>query len=248
MAIPRRLRREPLVEVIWQVLFEEHPLAAPGELLLGILYDHLRKRGGAWQVEALPLAQVPRFLAQQDPVLRHAVTHRLEAAGEPILYQLGGLVLSVNCRRPYVGWERFRESIRDVAELVRRTLPTVPPAAFTLRYLDLVPREYAPDMSAFRISLSVGDERIAQHPLHLRVELPYRGRRHVVQVISPSQVRLPNGAQLEGILVDLETGNENPGSWAGFEEELEELHMASKAMFFEQILSPELLTALEPEY
>lgn len=248
MSTPKRLRREPLIEVIWQVVFENAPIAAPGELLLGILYGHLRKTGEDWQVQALPSAQIPPFVAQEDPVLRYAVKHRIEVKGQPLLYQIGDRVVSVNCRRPYVGWSKFRESILDVARLIQETLPTVTPSWYTLRYLDLLSAEELPDLRGLRLNISVGDQTITQQPLHLRVELPYEGHDHVFQVVHPVQVQLPDGTQVSGTLIDLETKAAGAGDWGGLSEELEKLHVASKTMFFEQVLSPELIQRLEPEY
>lgn len=245
MAIPKRLRREPLIEAIWQCVFDNITVSSVGELLLGILYGHLRRRGGECQVQPLPAVQIPPFVAQEDPVLRYAVKHRLEVKGDPIVYQVGDRVVSVNCRRPYVGWEKFRDEILGAAQLIQETLPSVMPSQHALRYLDVLS---ADDLEQLRLKIAVGDQTVVREPLHLRVDLPYKGFRHVLQVVYPTEVQLPAGMPMRGTLIDLETKAAGAGNWSGLKEELEKLHDASKAMFFEQVLSDELIQRLEPEY
>lgn len=248
MAIPKRLRREPLVEAIWQVIFEELSKPPPGELLLGILYGHLRKNGGEWEVRRLPTAEIPPSVLDRDHNLRYAVKYRLELPDKPILYQIGDRVLSVNCRRPYIGWQKFREHILEVAKLIHEVLPWASPFQHSLRYLDIFPLGVVNGLDGLGLQLTIGGERIVSQPLHLRVVVSGYGREHIVQVFFPADIQLPDATKVSGTLTDLETYSANPTDWSDLPKELEALHEAMMAMFFERLLTPELTQKLEPEY
>jgi len=245
--IPKKLRRAPLVEVLWQAVFERPTSVPLGEVMVGLLYAEMRKLNPAWQVQRLPAAEIPPAVAEQDPLLRYAVKYRLEAPAEPVLYQVGDHIISVNCRRPYVGWAIFKEKILRVQELLAEKGGLPGPDHHGLRYLDLIRREDMADLEGLRLELQVGDQKIRTQPLQLRVELFYRNHTHVLQVIVPAQVHLPEGTE-EGTLIDLETRAEAERDWEKVPQQIEAMHEACVAMFFEQILRPELIERFGPEY
>lgn len=247
VTIPRRLRREPLIEVIWQAVFDD-PLDVPlAEANLGILYADLRNLSSKWQIRRLPAAQIPPSITEQDPNLRYTVKYRIEATDDPVLYQVGDRIVSVNCRRPYVGWDAFKQRILHVQRLLAENGLVSGPDHHALRYLDLIQKEDMVDLNGLRLNLTIGDQTIDKQPLHLRVELPYRGPNHVLQIITSAQVQLKEGVQ-QGILIDLETRASAFRDWSRIPEQVEHLHSASKSMFFEQILKPEVIERFEPEY
>lgn len=247
LRIPRSLRRAPLIEVIWQAIFDRTSPVPLGEVMLGILYADLRKLNPEWRLQRLPAAQIPPAVAEQDPNLRYVVKYRLEAENEPILYQVGDLILSVNCRQPYVGWEVFREKIIHICQLMASSALVPGPSLHALRYLDLIRKEDMSDLSGLRLHIEIGDHVVKEKPLHLRVELPYAGQNHILQVTTPARVQLKEG-QLVGTLVDLETRAFSGGDWSRVQEKIDALHDASKAMFFEQVLTPKMIERFEPVY
>jgi len=247
VTIPRRLRREPLIEVIWQAVFDDSVEVPVAEANLGLLYADLRKSSNKWRLRRLPGAQIPPAIAEQDPNLRYTVKYRIEAPDNPVLYQVGDRIVSVNCRRPYVGWDTFKQSILHVQRLLAENGQVPGPDHHALRYLDLIQRDDMVDLNGLRFNLTIGDQTIDKQPLHVRVELAYHGANHVLQIITPAQVQLKEGLQ-QGILVDLETRTSALKDWSRIPEQVEHLHSASKSMFFEQILKPEVIERFEPEY
>lgn len=247
MPIPRRLRREPLIEVLWQAVFETTSTMIPGDIMVGLLYANLCKASPGWQLTRLPTAEIPPFIADQDPNLRYTVKYRLQSPRDQILYQIGDRILSVNCRRPYAGWDVFKGKILSVYELLAETSLIPGPIYHNLRYIDLIEQGDMSDLSGLRVSFQVGDHLITNQPVQIRVEIPYQEQTHVLQILSPAQVQLQDGPH-DGILLDLETRALSHGDWSKVPEQLEVLHNASKAMFFEQILKPEVTDRFEPEY
>lgn len=245
--IPKRLRREPLIEVIWQAIFDQPTQMPPGDVLVGIIYVELRKSNTAWRFHRLPTAEIPPSIAEQDPNLRYAVKYRIESPEEQLLYQVGDRIISVNCRRPYVGWEKFKKKILALQDLLHHTGLISGAARHALRYIDLIPKDDMPDLNGLRLALKIGDQEVLSQPLQLRIEIPYQGQNHILQIVTPARVQLPQGQQ-EGTLIDLETRAVPSEDWSKRSEQLEALHCASKAMFFEQVLKPETIEQFEPEY
>jgi len=244
-SIPKRLRKEPLIEAIWQVQFES-PNA--GDALPGLLYAKLRQQHSNLQLHRLPTAEIPSAVAQFDPNLRFAAKVRLEAADAPFLWQVGDRVVTLNCRKPYVGWAQFKAAICDLAETIERSGLVPQPLRHSLRYIDLLTLDAPPNLSALQISLQMGNHAIQNRPLQVRVELLEDECMHVIQIATPAQVQLPEGI-MEGSVVDLETLMVTPlTSWEEARDQLEDLHDRSKRLFFEHLLTPDAIQALDPEY
>ena len=83
--IPKRLRKEPLIEAIWQVQFDS---PGAGEALPGLLYATLLKDHPNLQLIRLPIADIPASVAQMDPNLRLAAKIRLDEPGGVFLWQV----------------------------------------------------------------------------------------------------------------------------------------------------------------
>lgn len=246
--IPKRLKNAPLIEVVWQCLFDDQSLALPvGEAMVGILYRELGGSRAGWQLHKLPTAFIPQPLPGDDPYLRYVAKYRIESPSDPILYQLGDRVVSVHCRRPYVGWSTFRGKITHVQRVFVQAGLIPGPTKHGLRYIDLIRAEDMPDLSGLRLHVQLGDHLLATEPLHLRVTLSYGGYQHTLQILAPAEVEL-NQERLRGTLVDLETFASGSDDWSTLADELDPLHTASIAMFFEQVLTQALVEKLEPEY
>jgi uncharacterized protein (TIGR04255 family) len=246
--IPQRLRREPLVEAVWQVRFVPGPGQWLGDVLPGLLFGLLGLNGRGYQLQRLPLADMPSIVANQDPALRHAVKYRIESPSEPLLYQVGDRVLTLNCRRPYVGWTRFKASISELVARLQDSGMLPPPESQSLRYIDLLTLDEPPTLEGLRLNLGVGDHAVHRHPVQVRVEMNDGDCTHVLQVATPATATIDQGPSV-GTLIDLETvATASPGDWQAVVDGLEPLHTASKTLFFRQILTPAMIARLDPEY
>ena len=243
--IPKRLKKEPLIEAIWQAQFES---AGAGDALPGLLYAKLRKDYPGIQLHRLPTADIPAIVARMDPNLRFAAKVRLESSEAPFLWQVGDRVATLNCRKPYTGWTSFKKAIFDLIQSIEESGLVPQPQRHSLRYIDLLNLNEAPDLSALQINMQLGAHVIKKLPLQTRLELPDDDCVHVVQIATPAQVQLPEGLR-EGSVVDLETSIPKPiESWEQVRHQLDTLHDRSMHLFFEHLLTPQAVAALEPEY
>ncbi len=244
-ALPKRLRKEPLIEAIWQAQFDGGQ--GIGDVLPGILFTELRKSHPALQLRRLPAADVPAAIAQIDPNLRFTPKMLMEAPGGSFIWQVGDRVITLNCRRPYVGWARFKDAVEALSRIVEGSSLIARLQRHSLRYIDLLTEELANDLSVLRVAMSVGDRTIRDR-VQMRVEIPEADYLHVVQIATAAQVNL-SGSQLTGTIVDMETFQANPtGDWSSVRAQLDELHDRSKSLFFRQILTEESIVKLDPEY
>lgn len=243
--LPKRLKNEPLIEVIWQAQFEGEQ--GIGDVLLGILFTELKKSHPALRWRRLPTADIPAPIAQMIPDLQFAPKMLIEEPGGSFIWQVGDRVITLNCRKPYTGWDRFKETAVALTEIVENSGLIPHPQRHSLRYLDLLRDELATDLAALQLVLKLGNLEIRDR-VQMRVEIPDEDCLHVVQITTAAQANL-TGEQLTGTIVDLETLPANtPGNWDTLRAQLDLLHDYSKALFFCEILKEETIQKLEPEY
>jgi len=246
--IPKRLNKEPLIEAIWQAQFEPKEGLPVGDLLPGILYSALKLDYPNLQLHRLPTADIPAPLVHLDPNLRFTAKYRMEEPDSPFLFQVGDRIVTMNCRKPYVGWAVFKERILKLLAMVEGSGLVPLPLRHSLRYIDLLTLDPAPDLKALQVQFQIGQWGLQNRPLQMRVELPDEGCEHVVQIATPAEANLPEG-KLKGTVIDLETlPSAPPGSWQDVRNQIDEIHDRSKAVFYQQLLTTYAIALMEPEY
>lgn len=246
--IPKRLKKEPLIEAIWQVQFEPRDGLPVGDLLPGILYSVLKVEYPDLQLHRLPTADIPVSVAQLDPNLRFSAKYRMEEPGSPFLFQVGDRIVTMNCRKPYVGWSTFKERILKLLDVIESSGLVPVPGRHSLRYIDLMSLDPAPDLHALQVQFQIGQWSLENRPLQMRVEIPDGECNHVVQIATPAEADLPDG-RIKGSIIDLETVSSSmPGSWQDVGAQIDLIHDRSKAVFYQQLLTADAIVLMEPEY
>jgi uncharacterized protein (TIGR04255 family) len=247
-SVPKRLKIEPLIEAIWQMQFDPASDQPIGDILPGVLYSALKAHYPGLRHQRLPIADIPMDIAQFDPILRFAAKYRLEEPGSPFLFQTGDRVVTVNCLKPYSGWDAFKKKIIQLIGLAKQSGLVPPPRRHSLRYIDLLTLDQTPDLGALQFSIVLGQEKRDCLPLQMRLELPEGGFTHIVQIAAPAEAG-PANDRRTGTIVDIETFVTVPSDgWDDLEAQVELLHERSKALFFQKLLTPEAINRLEPEY
>lgn len=246
--IPKRLKKEPLIEAIWQVQFESADDTPIGDLLPGILFAALRNQHTHLQLQRLPLADIPARMAHADPNLRYMAKYRMEEPNAPFMFQVGDRIITLNCRQPYAGWNEFKEQILSLVTIVEQSRLLPRPTRHALRYIDFLTLQPAPNLSSLQISIRLGAFDMQARPMQTRVELQDGTCTHIVQVATPAQVQFPEGLK-EGTIVDVETfPSASPQGWSDIAKQIDEMHQQLKRLFFEHILTEQAIQELEPEY
>ena len=246
--IPKRLNKEPLIEAIWQTQFEPTEGSYVGDLLPGILYSTLKVDYPNLKLHRLPIADIPDTVAQFDPNLRFSAKYRMEEPGSPFLFQVGARIVTMNCRKPYAGWPAFKERILKLLDVIESSGLVPIPGRHSLRYIDLLVLDPAPDLKALQIQLQIGRWNLVKLPIQMRVEIPDGDCSHVIQIATPAEAKLSEG-QLQGSVIDLETfSNAQPGNWQDVRTQIDQIHARSKAVFYQQLLTADAIALMEPEY
>lgn len=245
---PKRLKKEPLIEAIWQVQFESAAGMPIGDLLPGVLFTALRSQHGNLQLKRLPSADMPAQVAQFDPDLRYIAKYRMEDENSPFMFQVGDRIITLNCRRPYAGWTGFKEEILSLVKVIENSGLVPAPMRHSLRYIDFLTLEPAPSISFLQMSMKLGTFDIQGRPMQTRFELLDGSCTHIVQIATPAHVQFPEGMK-DGAIVDLETfPSESLKGWSEIATQIDHLHGRSKAIFFENILTDKAIELMEPEY
>jgi len=243
--MPIRLKKEPLIEALWEIRFTSaKPSVA--DLLPGILFKALPNKYP--NIVRLPAADIPAPIAEHDPNLRYVPKVRLEGGNQAI--QIGEHVISLSCRRPYSGWEAFSTDIRTLIGIVRDTGLIERPERFSLKYIDLIQLEEPPTLGCLNLNLRIGEYEIDARPVQLRTEIKEDDLLHIIQIVSPAEASIPGEPdKLRGVLLDIDSIRpiQEGESWPEVECNLDVVHSASKKMFF-GLLTAETIERLEPEY
>ena len=246
--IPKRLNKEPLIEAIWQFQFESKEGLPVGDLLPGVLYSTLKVEYPKLQLHRLPTADIPAPVAQMDPNLQFSAKYRIEEPDSPFLFQIGDRIVTMNCRKPYSGWSAFKERILKLLVVIENSGLVPVPDRHSLRYIDMLILDPAPDLKALQVQLQIGQWNLQNLPLQMRVEVPDDEYTHIVQIATPAEANLPEGI-IKGSIIDLETfSNSIPSSWQDIHTQIDLIHERSKAIFYQQLLTANAIILMEPEY
>jgi len=243
--IPVRLKKEPLIEAVWEIRFTS-PKPPVADLLPGLVFKALPDQYP--NVVRLPAANIPAPIAEHDPKLRYVPKVRLE--GENQAVQIGEHVVSLSCRRPYSGWKRFSADIRALMQIVQDTRLINQLERFSLKYIDLIELNQPPSLDCLNVELKVGEYKINTRPVQLRTEIREEDLLHIIQIVSPAEVSIPGESErVRGVLLDIDSIRpmKQNESWSDVNDRLDSVHMSCKQMFF-GLLKAETIDNLEPEY
>lgn len=245
--IPKRLRKEPLLEAVWELRFQSTADTVEN-LLSGIIYEQMRDLFAP--PVRLPAADIPLAARTQQPVLNYTPMFRFGGKNENSCYdiQVGPRAITLNCRRPYAGWGKFRPEIMKLAGGVRKTGLIAAVERFSLKYVDLIPAA-APDyLAPLRGDFRVGAYNLGLSPLQVQSQLADGNFIHVITLLAPARVQAEQ-MTAEGLLIDIDTifPATSEEFWDGFESRLGAAHDSNHALFFD-ILKQETIGLLEPEY
>jgi uncharacterized protein (TIGR04255 family) len=243
--IPVRLKKEPLIEAVWEIRFTSTKTAV-ADLLPGILFEALPNKYP--DIVRLPTADIPALIVEQDARLKYSPKIRLEGRNQAV--QIGEHVLSLSCRRPYSGWNTFSADIRTVMNIVRNTKLIDRLERFSLKYIDLIELDHPPSLSCLNLELKIGVYEINTRPVKLRTDIEEGELIHIIQIASPAEASIPGEpGRVVGVLLDIDSirpMKENE-SWTDVDSHLDEVHLSSKKMFFD-LLTPKTIDDLKPEY
>lgn len=249
MRLPTRLKREPLIEAIWELRFVSNE-SAPAEVLLAkILAEH---GSDLKRVEKLPPAMLPSEVRSAESQLRYAATIRMR--GDQYICAVGERVVNLSCVRPYVGWTAYKSKIEALLDTIQNSGVISAAERFSLKYLDVINHATPPTLEWLNLKIDFGEGKITSEPMEIRWEVKREAFLNVVHVALPAEVRLLTGEKFSGMLLDVDTvflakDSATPDEFCDeVRRQLEPAHDLNKKLFFVDLLTQETIDAYEPEY
>lgn len=250
---PARLTKDPIVESTFELRFRTPSGIAASDLLPGLLFSVLREDYP--KVVNLDSKHVPAEIRRQDKNFRYVPVIRFE--GDQFAVLIGDSAISVSCRQPYVGWEKFRERIIYITDRLREIEFITSIERFSLKYANLF--EFRQDdrginLLDLKIDSGTYDFNSAVN-IALRTEIPKDGVINIIQVVSPARVAIPStNREMEGLLLDIdsiqqyETPIPSSDFWNNlFSERLENVRSVEKDVFF-SLVSKATIDRYGPKY
>jgi uncharacterized protein (TIGR04255 family) len=249
--LPTRLKKEPLVEALFEVRFASL-VPAISSVLPGLLFSKLSMpSGGPPKFERLPGADLPSQMRSANPILKYQPLMKVQIDRFNVL--IGDYAVTVACQLPYPGWKAFRSQILQVIAILTELSIFEEIERYSLKYVDIIEGgSIEEQLKRTTLSLSFGSHRLSSEVFSIRIELPRDGFVHIVQIASSAIAPLPNGGLRSGLLIDVDTVMiGKPAAFSSFTEtlphDLDTIHKSNKELFFD-CLTEETINYLEPLY
>lgn len=159
-AIPRKLKHDAIVEAIVEIRFDMPTKTVP-EIFFGRLAEYEPWKG--FEQRPMPAAQLPTFLRQADPNLRHQPMFELAAADKHRAVRVGPQMLSYHRLSPYVGWEKFKPELDEAIDGLFSKSGGVSVRRLGLRYINALRLDLhgIRSISDLDLKLEIAGERVA---------------------------------------------------------------------------------------
>jgi len=245
--LPKKLNKEPLVDAVFETRFSSSMAAS--SVLPGFFFAKLEPK--EWQVESLPVAEIPGQLRSADPNLRYQPLMRIH--WDDFLILIGDNSLGVGCKMPYLGWIKFREQIVKAVALLIDTKIVQTIERYSLKYIDVIDgRNLAEQIQRINMHIRVGSHTVQEEAFTVRLQIPHDNFLNIIQIAAPVTANMIGGQVRQGTMVDTDTlCNYQTSELRKFTDELpnrlDAIHIENKKMFFE-CLKPETISYLEPVY
>lgn len=242
--LPVRLGKSPLVEALFELRFTSHLPAA--SILSGLLYTSLK----CSEIIKLPHADIPDQIRQAEPNLTYMPVIRLKK--DNFYINLSDRSILVSVPHPYVGWNKFRETILEVLKAVASANIVDRTERFSLKYIDIFDMAgFSADGKGFTLGFKLPAVDVMHQSIQGRFEVRENPWIHVIGYFGEAHGNLPDGTSKKGIMMDVDTieflNSSYPEFIANSKSKLDELHNSNKKLFF-KLISEEGLNSLEPKY
>lgn len=243
--LPIRLQTQPIIDAICEVRFlseNDASLILPGLLL---------KKFGHGKIEKLPASEVPEFVRQNDPKLRHQPLVRIVFNEYHLV--VGSSNIAVACTLPYFGWANFKKIILDAIDVLKESDLISNIQRYSIKYTDLIELTKPSDaLKYINFSVNIGDNSAADGPFKFGIQVQDGAIMHIIEVGIPAQVQIIDGRVLEGALIStdslMQELNISLNDFSNNANQLlDELHLENKKKFF-SCLTEEALDYLGAEY
>jgi len=241
MKIPKRLKRNPIVDAVAEVRFTS---TLPSEAIIGLVYEKVKDKFG--QPNSLPIVQVPVALREKDPNLKYQACYRFEKPGNVLLVGPHNVALSTT---PYTDWAASTPLLSELLEKFDKMKLFSSVERIGLRYVNFFEKLNIFDYVT--LSLEVNKRSIASQSIVLRTETEVQGFKVITSITNAATRKVADQSK-EGSLLDIDIVKERPEIQEGaVPKTLLDLFTKSNQFAddaFFGLLKEEFLDRFEPQY
>jgi uncharacterized protein (TIGR04255 family) len=242
--IPDKLKKDSIFQAAFDVRFTCRDLA---EVVVGRLAGQPQWK--QWDVQRLPVADIPSAIRQQDPTLQFQPLLELRAKDSARLVRIGERSFSCHALLPYPGWTVWKPELSAAIDLLYGSFEDFAATRFGFRYVNtMTPDHFINDVADLRLAV-----RVADAPLGSPLMVNYQRNRDddhiaVVRIASREFVSNPVPSTLSAVVdIDIYT----PEKYVSRDEKqaavwLESAHVQLKEEFF-QLFTDEILEKLRED-
>jgi len=228
--LPKKLQKDTILEAICELRFSSSQQSL-SDILPGILYQNLA--GEYPKSEKLPIGSLPAHILLADPDLKYKAITKL--IGDKCSLLIGNHVLTVSKSRPYEGWDRFKQRINRVFEILNDTKLIMNVERVSLRYTNVLPTEQGMiGNELIQFNGSLGPYDLANEQTYIRTKIKRNDCLNIIQIRSHATVGSGPETLVRGILFDIDTlYNQNLSRfWIERDSILDKIHDTEKEIFF----------------
>lgn len=226
---PKYLDNSPLYSAIIEIRFSTK---IPEDAVPGVMYSKLSETESVTPImTALPAAQLPIQLRQQDPNLRYAPTQRIVVAGKTI--NVGSNVLSLEAsnaieKRTYPGWEDFYSQFilifeqMDFISQVERV---------AVRYINVFQEDDFIDKLNIKLKTGWESKGLQANSSTVMFFVEKNSLKSKVTIASDAAIQDDKG-QKHGQIIDIDTYLEGAIPSEDVDKRVDEAHKLTKEMFY----------------
>lgn len=238
---PRKLGKDPLVEVVFEVRLEPDKTSLSA-ILPGVLKAEFKNE--IKEIKQLPASNIPRPVRDSQESLRYQPLVQVER--EKFLIGISDCSIVLMCKEPYVGWGEFKEEITKMVSILKEnTNQRV--VRYSLKYINFLAEPLVErKLSSLNVQLRIDGRNINEDGSFIRVTNDEGQFLTIITIASDVKVNNKNN---KGIIVDLDVikNIDIPINLLceSVSDSIDTLHDEVKRRFF-GILKKETLNRLEP--
>lgn len=236
-----KLKKEPFLESIWEIRFEG---INSSEVIAGLLYEFLRDKYESLNITKLPASFIPLEISNIDNNLLFTPKILIEIKNTSLSLQIGEKILTLNCKKPYIGWSNFSFEIIRIFNFINNEKKLINFLnKFSLRYINFLNKEEISDLSGLNLSIKFADWDIIKENLLLKIEKEIENYKYVIHVLNSIFI---NELNKDGIIVDIELElKDKDNCFENINKTLDNMHENIKYLFFGKILKDDILKKLQ---
>ena len=191
--LARKLNPAPIIEAIVEIRFDS--IVPPGNVIDKLLLEF----GKEYTTKNLPLFEIPEGLRDTDPQFRYLPVKQLIKDG--LIVQIGGRVISIVNKGPYIGWPSLREKVELMIQTLKSANVVSKYLRLGVRYMNVVNSNILENIN---LLVTTPVKQVIDEKLDLSLGLNYKQYKANLR-LSNNLHTIKNGEKVTGTLIDIDT-------------------------------------------